>query len=224
MNSRILRFSTLLLLATSGFAAKSKISKDLEGNAPNLRVDVIVQFRQAATSTQHRKILAKGGSLKATLDLVHAAAYRIAARKLPDLAADPDVVYISADRKVKSTLDNTAAAVNAAVAWRAGLTGAGIGVAVVDSGITAHQDLTKPGNRIGLMLDLAGGGTQDRFGHGEHVAGIIAGNGNASQCKDCTRVFSGIAPSAKVLSFRVLDGQGQGTDSDVVAAIQAAIH
>src|SRR5262249_31167197 len=57
----------------------------------------------------------------------------------------------------------------------------------------------------------------------EHVAGIIAGSGRMSMCPSCTRTLKGIAPGATLLDLRVLDQNGSGKDSSVIAAIQQAI-
>jgi serine protease AprX len=68
-----------------------------------------------------------------------------------------------------------------------------------------------------------GGGTDDHYGHGQHVAGIIAGNGARSSASTAFLTFRGLAPSANLINLRVLDQNGRGTDSTVIAAIQQAI-
>jgi subtilisin family serine protease len=66
--------------------------------------------------------------------------------------------------------------------------------------------------------------THDQYGHGTHVAGIIAGNGFISQQTGSIQSLSGIAPTANLIDFQVLDQNGAGVDSNVIAAIQEAIH
>ena len=63
----------------------------------------------------------------------------------------------------------------------------------------------------------------DHFGHGTHVAGLIAGNGTASTGGPYWRTFFGAAPNANIINLRVLDQNGAGTDSSVIAAIEQAI-
>src|SRR5207247_1493709 len=66
--------------------------------------------------------------------------------------------------------------------------------------------------------------TSDLYGHGTHVAGIIAGAGWFSTGYNFTHTFKGIAPNANIINLRVLDQNGAGTDSSVIAAIQTAIN
>src|SRR5208283_546620 len=63
----------------------------------------------------------------------------------------------------------------------------------------------------------------DQFGHGTHVAGLIAGDGLSSTGPFFTKTFKGIAPGAEIINLRVLDQNGAGTDSLVIAAINQAI-
>jgi serine protease AprX len=65
--------------------------------------------------------------------------------------------------------------------------------------------------------------TNDQYGHGTHVAGIIGGNGAMSTGQQYTRTFKGIAPNANLIDLQVLDQNGQGMESDVIAAIEMAI-
>src|SRR5207247_1483069 len=78
--------------------------------------------------------------------------------------------------------------------------------------------------RIVYIQDFVGGGTDDHYGHGTHVAGIVGGNGFRSTCSTCFRTFRGIAPNVNFVNLRVLDKNGVGTDSKVIAPIQKAIN
>ncbi len=93
-----------------------------------------------------------------------------------------DVRFMSPNRPVLSLLDVSKPAVNAPAAWRLGLDGTGVGVAVIDSGIYAHPDLnSKTGaSRVVYHQNFIDGPQQDLYGHGTHVAGIIAGDGASS--------------------------------------------
>jgi serine protease AprX len=117
-------------------------------------------------------------------------------------------------------MERTGATVGApAVRQELGLDGSGIGVAVVDSGITSwHDDLANVSTnteRVSQFVDFVNGATApyDDYGHGTHVAGIITGNGF-----DSSGARSGIAPAASLVVLKVLDGSGRGRISDVIAA------
>src|SRR5260370_368877 len=69
-----------------------------------------------------------------------------------------------------------------------------------------------------------GGVQYDDFGHGPHVAGILAGNGSSSSMPGSLHILKGIAPNANLLDLRVLDKNGASTDSAVIAAIQQAVQ
>ena len=106
-------------------------------------------------------------------------------------------------------------------AQKYGVTGAGIGIAVIDSGIGYHFDLPN----VVLTKDFTSkAGTsaldarKDGFGHGTHVAGIIAGNGMASGGQ-----YAGMAPGAHLLDLKVLTANGGGKTSDVIEAVEWAI-
>src|SRR6266581_403934 len=224
----------ILLAAALSFADgnKHKLSNDLDalkGSHNGASVDVIIQFNQTPTAAHDQKVQNKGGVLKTKLDFIKGAHYSVPVESLDALADDPDVAYISPDRRLSGALDQTAAAVNANVAWQAGWDGTGIAVAVIDSGMACHPDLygTRGSGgkcRIIYSQDFVGGGTYDFYGHGIHVAGIIAGSGKSTNYSTYKRTFKGIAPNANLVNLRVLDQNGQGTDSGVISAIQVAIN
>lgn len=224
-----MKYSLFLITALIGFATTvlgqhSKISRDLLNVDPNSKVDIIVQFKKHTKAVNSQKVINLGGVLKRELRFVGAGSYLLPAATLQTLAADPDVAFVSPNRKVHKLLDNTTAAVNAPAAWSLGWDGSGIGVAVIDSGISPHDDLQSAyGSRVVFRASFVSGNAKDGYGHGEHVAGILAGNGADSLCANCTRHFSGIAPNAKLIDLRVLDANGDGNDSSVIAAIDEAI-
>jgi hypothetical protein len=146
---------------------------------------------------------------------------------LAALAADPAVFQVHENRP--SFLHNyrTGVTVGATTVIQAmGLTGRGVGVAVIDSGITSyHDDLTAGADRtvypygnqrVAKFVDFVHGQTlpYDDNGHGSHVAGTILGNG-----ADSSGQKSGMAPGAALVSLKVLDLNGQGTISNIIAAL-----
>jgi serine protease AprX len=218
-----------MLVATAGLtlAANHKVAPDLL-RPTSAKVDVIVQFTAAPTEHHHQKVLSRGGVLTHDLSgVIRGAAYSVPASAIADLADDPEVAYVAPDRPLHGTLNYTAAAVNASVAWsQYALDGTGIGVAVIDSGISNHPDLKTPAGKLRVVWsqDFVGGGTDDHYGHGGHVAGIIAGNGASSTGAAYNMTFKGIAPNANLINLRVLDQNGNGTDSAVISAINTAIR
>ncbi|MDD3253454.1 MAG: S8 family peptidase [Lachnospiraceae bacterium] len=95
-----------------------------------------------------------------------------------------------------------------------GLTGQGIGVAVLDTGCFLHEDLE---HRISIFSDMVQHHTEayDDNGHGTHVCGIIGGNGSC-----CGGRYCGIAPGCHLIPVKVLDQRGNGYASDVLAGLR----
>lgn len=95
-----------------------------------------------------------------------------------------------------------------------GLTGRGIGVAVLDTGCYPHADFE---HRITAFADMVQKrpGPYDDNGHGTHVCGIIGGNGS-----DCQGIRCGVAPGCNLIPIKVLDKRGNGYASDVLAGLR----
>ena len=148
---------------------------------------------------------------------------------LKRLADHPGIASIHHDRPTSGAMNRTAVTVGArAVQMEMGFTGAGVGVAVIDSGITSwHDDLTyngsssavqtRGGQRVVGFVDFVNGQSShyDDNGHGTHVAGTIAGNGY-----DSYGARAGVAPEAHLVGLKVLDERGRGVISDVIAALE----
>jgi serine protease AprX len=181
---------------------------------------VIIQTREG--STAESAIAACLGTAGLRFTALSAQLAAIPDQCLERLALDSSVVSISVDRSVTGSLQRTTrAAVGAAwVTEHLGFDGAGVGIAIIDSGVAAwHDELG--GNRIVHFADFVARQTQpyDDYGHGTHVAGIIAGTGQNSG-----GARRGIAPGANLIVLKALDGAGDGNVSQVIAAVDYAVR
>ncbi|MFY9647736.1 MAG: S8 family serine peptidase, partial [Terriglobales bacterium] len=213
-----------LLAAVSGLAQNPKLSPDLSKTHDKSMADVIIRYK-VAPSVRHRNLITSHhGAVLTDLSFIKSLHASVPASRLARLARDKDVAYITPNRSVSSKLFNTTGAVNAQTAWNLGLDGTGVGVALIDSGVNNHPDLKSQGqSSVVESFDTLGGGTADLYGHGTHVAGIIAGNGASSSCNNCDIELHGLASGVSLVSFHALDLNGNGTDSSVIEAIDEAI-
>jgi len=241
-SARLLASLLLFWLGTStAFAAHHHLSPELnervaraETDSENQKadaqfVDVIIQFKPGAQLDDHiARLVNAGGKHKNRLDLINGGLFRVPASLLSTLAEDPDVAYISPDREIKkhSKLDFIMDATDTTSIINLGYDGDGIGVAVIDSGVnSSHPDLQDTGRNgtyarvVYSQSFVTGLDASDQYGHGTHVAGLIAGNGNVSG-----NWMIGMASEVSIINLRVLDANGAGTDSAVIAAIQRAIQ
>ena len=166
------------------------------------------------------------GVVNTVFSLIPAVAATLHPAGVVALSNQSNVAYISLDRSLAASLDYSAGAVNAPAAWSAGLDGTGVGIAIIDSGIYSHPDLNRANSsqsRVVYRQSFIGGNQFDDFGHGTHVAGIVAGNASLSSGPGAYHIFRGIAPNANLLDLRVLNANGSSNDSVVIAAIQQAV-
>lgn len=168
-------------------------------------------------------IRAAGGTITRSLPILHAWAADMPNTALTVLADNPLVARVSLDRILAGAMERTGVTIGAStVRSELGYDGAGVGVAVIDSGVTAwHDDLAGGGaQRVAAFVDLVNGqqSAYDDYGHGSHVAGIIVGNGF-----DSDGARTGIAPAAHLVVVKVLDAAGRGHVSDIIAALDYVV-
>ncbi|MBU8906788.1 S8 family peptidase [Desertibacillus haloalkaliphilus] len=141
---------------------------------------------------------------------------------IEDLQRHPDIQYICFDYPVKAVLDVATPAIGAVnVGQRVGVTGNDVGIAVLDTGIYPHRDLITPTNRLIAFKDFINDRSEayDDHGHGTHVAGCAAGNGRSSN-----GTYRGPSPRANLIGVKVLNKQGGGTISSIIAGIDWVIE
>ncbi len=120
------------------------------------------------------------------------------------------------DGKRKAVLDHSVPQIGAPAAWEAGYTGEGVTVAVIDTGVDqTHPDLAD--REIAEANFSEAPDNVDHFGHGTHVASIVAGTGAKSGGK-----YRGVASGARILDAKVLDDFGGGLESWIIAGMEWA--
>jgi serine protease AprX len=226
---------TLTALPAYADPADQKLDQALRqrARAPRGSVRVILHTSDGASAESNARLVRRlGGRAGRRLSALRAVTAEVPESKLGSLAASREFKKVHLDREIFPTMDRTSAAIGAsAVRETLGLDGSGVGVAIVDSGVTSwHDDLgygdqwyldwTGSGQRVTHFADFVGGypDPYDDYGHGTHVAGVIAGNGETSGGDNM-----GVAPRATIVALKVLDGNGRGYISDVIAAIDYAI-
>jgi serine protease AprX len=147
---------------------------------------------------------------------------KLSHKTIERLSYHSEVEAIYFDQKVRAFLDVATPAIEATKVMNSyGLKGTGVTIAILDSGIYPHPDLTRPTNRIIAFKDFIQNRTTpyDDNGHGTHVAGCAASNGFSSSGK-----YKGPAPEANLVGVKVLDADGSGTFSTVIAGIDWCIQ
>ena len=228
----------LTVLALGGVAHGQTLSADnadevvLQAALEGRSIPVIVRYKARPTTLTGTLLGSVDGTL-GTDDLrlidgeklgggMTVTSFQATASDLNMLLADQAVAYVSYDAPVRAfqlpptlpvpvSIDASGAA---AARSRYGVTGKGVAVAIIDSGVQPSKDLAA--TRIRAFVDFVSGRTKpyDDYGHGTHVAHIIAGNGSLSRGQ-----YTGAAPAADIVALKVLDGQGRGTTSKVLAAL-----
>ncbi len=228
--------ATALAADKSGKANTAKIDDSVTtvlGATGNGAVPVIV-FAMPGQADKAEGLVPAGVSTT-ELSAFDAFAASLTEDEIEALAASNSVGLVCADNPVfgfdyASSLDITNLAIGldkVTPPADGGPTGAGVGVAVLDTGIATTSDLGA--SRIVGWKDFVNKEKEpyDDAGHGTFVSGLIAGDGTASLPLDdggyADMQFRGVAPQADIVAVKVLDGSGQGRSSAVMAGILWAV-
>jgi serine protease AprX len=192
------------------------LAKQMTSRGEEPRLRVIIKYREQVAKSKAIETARLPQQPSRVLTVMPAVALSAAPAEIQSLSEEPDVERIWPDLRVRTCLDVSVPLIGAPRVWKEGYTGAGVGIAVLDTGIDLeHPDF---GGRIGGMADFTGEGVADVNGHGTHVAGIACGDGRAHGGK-----YTGVAPGATLYVGRVLDRDGSAFMSDVMAGIDWAV-
>ncbi|MFZ0161569.1 MAG: S8 family serine peptidase, partial [Kineosporiaceae bacterium] len=213
----------VVVMATAGNSAAVQRRATRLGIQVTRRLGVIDGFAASGTSEALARLAATPGVVSVSPD-----------RAMSPMSIVPTLGYDPADT---GSLSSTTQIVGAQAAWAKGYTGAGIDVAVIDTGVAPVPGLNAAGKVItgpDLSFDAPGAATPglDGFGHGTFMASLIAGRDasvttSAAGCTTClnssgysdTTAFVGVAPDARIVNVKVGAADGATDVSQVIAAI-----
>lgn len=178
------------------------------------KIQVIVNTME---SELQREEVEKLGTIIYELPMIGSYVVEIYEEDKGTLEGIKGVVRVEQDMQLTAQMDTARQLINDNASIEGSNMGKGVTVAVLDTGIYPHMDLTYRENRIIAFKDFTDKKEYpyDNNGHGTHVAGIIAGDGYESNGK-----YAGIAPLANLVGLKVLRKDGSGNISDVLAALQ----
>jgi len=157
------------------------------------------------------------GRIKYRLPMIDAYVIEIEEANLDKIKSLEGLIRVEMDTHITAQMNRVGEAIEVSWAHQHNITGKGVGVAIVDTGLGLHRDFIENGNRVIAFKDMLNKRRDpyDDNGHGTHVGGIVGGNGYSSQGK-----YIGVAPECNLIGVKVLDHRGDGNISNVLAGLQ----
>ena len=208
------------------------------------QVSVIVREQPVAGSGPERLVETLGGQVGRHISIIDGFVATVPASRIELLRRSAGVHSVSLNRRVRllsdtdgwdqsndqGSMHTTRTVLDVDDMFGNLYTGKGVDVALIDSGVVPVDGLRVPGKVVnGADLSFESQVPHlrylDTFGHGTHLAGIIAGRDDAApEAKHDAKWFQGIAPDARVLSVKVADAHGVADVSQVIAAIDWVVQ
>ena len=204
------------------FSFRSKIDSNLKYYMENKvyrKYRVLIKCKNF-TKEIAKKISSYRGELIYILEYSNIVCAKLDSRSIERISEYPEVKYISFDEYLHLCGMSVSTANKVYISEKVSLSGKGIGIGIVDSGIYPHPDLLSPSNRISSFTDLINNFQYpyDDNGHGTCTAGIIASSGITSN-----NMYKGIAPRSDIYCYKAFDKCGKGFSSTVLYAIESLI-
>jgi serine protease AprX len=252
VNARRWATASVVAASIAGLGGPATASAATAGEAAP--VDVIVRELPGAGEGPERAVEAFGGTVGRDLGIIDSFGASVPADRLAALRGVPGVDSVTENAPVRLTSTEvestnvlpgslysiTRDVIGAGSMWDRGITGRGVDVAVIDSGVVPVDGLRTPGKVVnGPDLSFEASACDgrtctaspvrylDTYGHGTHMAGIIAGRDDATPgtvTSADSGSFTGVAPDARIVSVKVADAQGATDVSQVIAAIDWVVQ
>lgn len=188
--------------------------------APSERIDVVVQFRPPFNLAAAEQAVG-AFDVRRQFTIISGFAATMTAAQVRGLSRAAGIVRIEEDFEVRTRLDFARPDLGVdQVQSSLGLTGAGIGVCIVDTGVDPnHEQLNDQAISGTRFADFVNSRPDpyDDHGHGTHVASIVAGDGTGGVNAE---KYRGVAPGAIIYAAKVLNSGGSGSDSAVIAGVE----
>lgn len=167
-----------------------------------------------------KKISSYKGELLYSLKYSKIICAKISASSINRLLEYPEVSYICFDEYLYLCGMSVSTANALPSTYTNKLTGKGVYIGLVDSGVYPHEDLISPNNKIDSFIDLINHykNIYDDNGHGTSICGILSSSGIASNY-----MYKGIAPDSKIVCYKAFDKLGKGFASDILFSIESLI-
>lgn len=180
----------------------------------NDNVEIIVE---CSMDDRWENMIKQFGTVKYRLPVIDSYVVEIPRKYIYNLKNIKGIKSVHENTHITAQMKNARKVVKWETAQSQNLTGKGIGVAILDTGIAPVNDFIQPKNRLIAFKDFANNKLEpyDDNGHGTHVAGIACGNGTNSN-----GLYCGIAYESNLIGVKILDKEGKGNTSKVLAGIQ----
>jgi len=228
--------------ASNATPALSPMLARLAATSPHRRVVVIIQLQRGVDVARGRALVRSlGGRPGPGLHIINGLSATLTAGAARTLASEPQVHAVSLNStllqtswrntptpwQLSTTYDQS---VHAPGMWRQS-TGRGVGVAVIDTGITGdipdfRTSRWDSDSRViaSAVVDPNASTAADTYGHGTAVAGLVAGNSHDRDDGDPLQdQYAGSAPNANLISIKVANDDGQATTLDALYGLQFAV-
>ena len=236
----------LVALSLAGLAASAAgSSTSRPGATAAIPGNVIIRARPGRVAEAEKLVVRLGGSIRLPLRLIGGFSATLPSRAVAKLRHSGLVASVTANRALRPqsssytadydpstdgySMSQITQLTGARDWWKAGYTGKGVDIALIDSGVAPVQGLSSPDqlvNGADLSVESQAGNLRylDTYGHGTFMAGLIAGRDSAPSPSAPAATYLGMAPDARIVSLKVASADG-GTDvTQVIAAIDWVVQ
>ncbi|WP_163193825.1 S8 family serine peptidase [Clostridium thermarum] len=201
------------------FLTKNKIDYRLKYSLDNklykkYRVNV---YCRILTESTEKKIKSLKGNIHCSIPYLNFICATLTPMAIERLTELPEVEHITEDSYAFLCGSSILSANGVSLKGKYHLTGKGVGIALIDSGVYPHQDLQKPNNRIKKFVDLFNKYKYpyDDHGHGTFIAGLLCGSGYSSK-----GMYKGVAENSNLYVIKAFNSLGRGLISDILYALE----